>query len=138
MIKKLKLFILSISSLILFAAPLAATAAPATVPTDINGNLNCGSDIKVGSSSGCNTTDTSGAINNTISTVINVISVIVGAVAVVMIVVGGFRYVTSAGNPEGAKSARNTILYAIIGLVIVALAQLIVHFVLSKTTTATS
>lgn len=141
MIKKLKLLILSLSSLILFAVPLAATAtvsAANTVAPDINGNLNCGSDIKVGSSSGCNATDTSGAINNTISTVINVISVIVGAVAVIMIIVGGFRYVTSAGNPEGAKSARSTILYAIIGLVVVALAQLIVHFVLNKTTTATS
>jgi ABC-type Fe3+ transport system permease subunit len=40
--------------------------------------------------------------------------------------------VTSSGNPEATKSARNTITYALIGLVIVALAQLMVHFVLSN------
>ncbi|MBX4197632.1 hypothetical protein KW801_03715 [Candidatus Saccharibacteria bacterium] len=51
-----------------------------------------------------------------------------------MIIVGGFRYITSGGNPESTKSARNTILYAIIGLVVVALAQLIARFVLNAAT----
>jgi hypothetical protein len=51
-----------------------------------------------------------------------------------MIVVGGFRYVTSAGDSTKVGSAKNTILYALIGLIIVALAQIVVRFVLSKAT----
>jgi heme/copper-type cytochrome/quinol oxidase subunit 2 len=73
-------------------------------------------------------------LDDTIATAINLLSVFAGIIAVIMIIVGGFRYITSAGNPEAAKSARNTILYAIIGLVVVAMAQVIAKFVLNKTT----
>jgi hypothetical protein len=72
-------------------------------------------------------------VNTLITQIINVFSVIVGAVAVVMIIIGGFRYVTSGGDSGKVGSAKNTILYALIGLVIVALAQVIVKFVLGKT-----
>jgi hypothetical protein len=58
----------------------------------------------------------------------------VGIIAVIMIVYGGFRYITSGGDATKVTSARNTILYAIIGLIIVALAQFIVKFVLKKAT----
>ncbi len=71
-------------------------------------------------------------LQGTIRNVINVISIIAGAVAVIMIVWGGFRYITSGGNAETVKSARNTILYALIGLVIIAFAQVIVRFTLSS------
>ena len=66
--------------------------------------------------------------------IINVFSWIIGAVSVIMIIYGGFRYITSGGDSNGVTAAKNTILYAIIGLVIVALAQIIVNFVLDKTT----
>jgi hypothetical protein len=55
-----------------------------------------------------------------------------------MIIIGGFRYITSGGKQESVTSAKNTILYAIIGLVIVALAQIIVRFVLSNSTNLAS
>jgi len=71
-------------------------------------------------------------IENLIKTVLNVLSAIVGAIAVIMIIIGGFRYVTSAGDSNTASSARNTILFAIVGLIIVAFAQIIVRFVLQK------
>ena len=77
--------------------------------------------------------DAAGTLSGTIRTVVTLLSAAVGVVAVIMIIVGGFRYITSAGSPEQAKSARNTIIYAVVGLIIVALAQIIVHFVLSKT-----
>lgn len=67
-----------------------------------------------------------------VTNIINIISIIVGVAAVIMVIYGGFRFVTSAGNPEGTKAGRNAILYAIIGLIIVAFAQLIVKFVLTK------
>jgi hypothetical protein len=51
-----------------------------------------------------------------------------------MIIWGGFKYITSGGDSNNVSGAKNTIIYAIIGLVIVALAQLIVHFVISQST----
>ncbi len=73
-------------------------------------------------------------INQLVATVVNLFSVIVGVVAVLMIIVGGFRYITSGGDSGNVSTAKNTILYAIVGLVIVALAQFIVKFVLAKAT----
>ncbi len=76
-------------------------------------------------------------LNNVIRSMINILSVIVGIVAVVMIIVGGVKFITSSGDTAKVTSARNTILYAVIGLVIVAFAQIIVRFVLSKASKAT-
>jgi hypothetical protein len=49
-----------------------------------------------------------------------------------MLIYGGFRYVTSAGNDTAVATAKKTITYALIGLIIVAFAQVIVHFVLNN------
>jgi hypothetical protein len=78
--------------------------------------------------------DATSKINNIVHTIVNLLSAVVGIVAVIMIIVGGFRYITSGGNDTSVTSAKNTILYAVIGLVVVALAQLIVRFTLSKLT----
>jgi len=67
---------------------------------------------------------------------INIFSVIVGVVAVIMIIFGGFRYITSGGDSGNISSAKQTIIFAIVGLVVVALAQIIVRFVLSRATGA--
>ena len=71
-------------------------------------------------------------IENVIKRMIDIITVIVGVVAVIMIIIGGFKFITSNGDSGNIASARNTIIYALVGLVIVALAQVIVRFVLSK------
>ena len=77
--------------------------------------------------------DTSGpSVEGTVKLVVNVLSLAVGIAAVIMIIIGGFKYVISSGDSANISSAKNTILYAIIGLVIVALAQIIVRFVLKK------
>jgi ABC-type Fe3+ transport system permease subunit len=67
-----------------------------------------------------------------IELVVNIFSVIIGIVAVIMIMYGGFKYITSGGDSSQTASAKNTVIYAIIGLVIVALAQFLVHFVLAN------
>jgi hypothetical protein len=74
------------------------------------------------------------SINKIIHTIINLLSIVVGVIAVIMIIVGGLRYITSGGSDTGITSAKNTILYAIIGLIIVALAQVMVRFVLRQLT----
>ncbi len=75
-----------------------------------------------------------GALAKTINNVINLFSMIVGAASVIMIIYGGFKYITSGGNDDNTKDAKNTILYALIGLVIVLVSQTIVKFVFSKAT----
>lgn len=71
-------------------------------------------------------------VNNLITQVINILSLAGGVIAVIMLIIGGLKYVTSQGDTAKATSARNTILYALIGLVVVALAQVIVKFVLKQ------
>ncbi len=67
-----------------------------------------------------------------ISAVITLLSMAVGVVSIIMIIIGGFKYVMSNGDSNGINSAKNTILYALVGLVVVAMAQVIVNFVLNK------
>jgi hypothetical protein len=71
-------------------------------------------------------------VNSIVATVVNILSFVVGVAAVIMIIIGGLRYVTSNGDSNSINTAKNTILYAIIGLVVVALAQVIVQFVLTR------
>jgi hypothetical protein len=55
---------------------------------------------------------------------------IIAAVCLLFIVIGGFRYILSEGDPQGVAKAKGTIIYALIGLVVVILAQAIVIFVI--------
>lgn len=73
-------------------------------------------------------------LNSLLTNIINIFSIVVGIVAVIMIIVGGFKFITSGGDSAKVTSSRNTIIYAIIGLIIVALAQTIAKFVLGKVT----
>lgn len=76
------------------------------------------------------------ALNNLIAQILNVFSIIVGVLAVIMIIYGGARYVTSGGDSGKVGESKNTIIFALIGLVIVALAQFIVKFVLNRVAAA--
>lgn len=80
----------------------------------------------------CSDPATGKTVNSIVALIINIFSLIVGVTAVIMIIVGGFKYITSTGDSASINSAKNTILYAIVGLIVVALAQVIVQFVLSK------
>ena len=55
----------------------------------------------------------------------------IGVVAVIMLVIGGFKYVTSNGDSNQIHSAKNTILYAVIGLAVAILGQVIVTYVVT-------
>ncbi len=70
--------------------------------------------------------------DSTIKTVINTVIYIIGIAAVIMIVIGGLRYVLSGGDSSGTKGAKDTILYAVIGLVIAILSFSIVNFVVGR------
>ena len=71
-------------------------------------------------------------VNDIVALIINILSWIVGVVSVIMVIFGGFKYITSGGDSNKVTSAKNTILYALIGLVVVVLAQVIVIFVINQ------
>lgn len=117
------------------ALPAIASAQAGEGGNAIQESLKCGTTLEF-NDSGCEDDAQQGAetVNGMIKTVINIISVLVGIVSVIMIIWGGFKYVTSGGDSGNVTSAKNTIIYAVIGLVVVALAQFIVQFVLTKVT----
>jgi hypothetical protein len=125
------------------AAALALVAIPAMAPVGVSAQtsatsdpLKCGTTLKVDSTGACDISQGTTGINNIITNIVNIFSIIVGIVSVIMIIYGGFRYVTSGGDSGNVTSAKNTIIYAVVGLVVVALAQFIVQFVLDKVSTA--
>jgi hypothetical protein len=62
----------------------------------------------------------------------NVVAAVLGLAGIalfIMLIVGGFKYITSGGDPKLAEAARNTLTFAIIGLVVVASAYLILLFI---------
>ncbi len=87
----------------------------------------------LGAGANCSNTSPNGSlsINQVIKVIVNIFSFVVGVVAVIMIMVGGFQYVTSGGDSSKTSSAKNVIVYAIVGLLIVGFAQTIVWFVLN-------
>lgn len=81
---------------------------------------------------GCQNPDGT-SVNKLIKIAINLISLVAGIIAVIMLIVSGFKYITSQGDANQTASAKNSLIYAIVGLVVVALAQFIVQFVLART-----
>lgn len=65
------------------------------------------------------------------SAAVTILSMVVGILAVIMIVYAGLKYVTSGGDSAKVGSAKNTLVYALIGLVVAVLAQVMVHFVIN-------
>lgn len=82
--------------------------------------------------------NTGGAnLTSVLRLVINILTVIAGFLAIVFIIVAGVKYITSGGDSSKLASAKNSLIYAIIGLIIVALSQFMVRFVLAKSSEAT-
>jgi hypothetical protein len=72
------------------------------------------------------------ANKGSLDTILSIIFIVIGGLSVLMIVIAGLRYIFAQGDPTAMAKAKNTILYAIIGLIISALAYSIVNFVLGK------
>ena len=82
---------------------------------------------------GVNLTGSGGkTVEGLVKSIINILSWVIGVASVIMIIVGGLRYVTSAGDSGSVSSAKNTIMYALVGLVVALFAQAMVQYVLGK------
>lgn len=66
------------------------------------------------------------------NSLLNVLTYVIGAIAVLMLIIGGLRYATSGGDPASVTGAKNTILYAVIGIVVAASANAFINFVLTN------
>ena len=80
----------------------------------------------------CNEQQATQQINSTVAKGIEIFSFVIGVIAVIMIIISAIRFITSGGDPATVNSAKNSIIYAVIGLVIAVLAQVVVRFVLTK------
>lgn len=123
--KKLSLALLSLASVFLFAlAPLQTVQA---APVDVFDKA-CSSNNDPAL---CNNSSGSGLFS-IIRTIIQVMLIIGGIIAVIMIILGGIRYTTSNGDQADVKAAKDTILYAIVGLVVTISGYAIVTWVVDK------
>jgi hypothetical protein len=139
MFKKFKSLIVVAITVLSMGAPVLAPSlvAYAASNTNVTGGL-CGGIDTATSGNGSTTSNDCVSSDNTSTSglqhlaarVVNIFSLIVGIVAVIMIIYGGFKYITSGGDSGNVSGAKNTLIYAIVGLIIVALAQFIVHYVL--------
>jgi len=132
MIKKIKITLISIMAAFALIAPVAAPVSVYAAEGDLTQNLCSGTDLTLSGGGNCQDAEAESRVNETITLALNIFSSIVGIIAVVMIIVGGVKYITSQGESANVTSAKNTILYALVGLVVVALAQIIVRFVLNR------
>lgn len=73
-----------------------------------------------------------GKINGFVEDLVRILFFAIGIIAVIMIIIGGIKYVTSNGDSAQVTSAKNTVLYSVVGLVVAVLAFAIVNFVLEQ------
>lgn len=131
-VKKINLGLVLAFGLLMFSFSFAGL--PVLADSGDNANAVCNGVVVAGGGS-CGKAgekDANSSISNVISTIVNILSWVVGITAVIMIIIGGLLYVISTGDSTKAAKARNTIIYALVGLVIVALAQVIIRFVIGK------
>jgi len=70
--------------------------------------------------------------NGILTKAVGLVSIAIGIAAVIMLMIGGFKYITSAGNANNINSAKRTVMFAIIGVLTALFAQGIILFVLDK------
>jgi hypothetical protein len=107
----------------------AGASSTSAVPQESKDSVCKGIELTGGA---CDSSTASTTVETLVSNVISIFSWVVGIASVIMIMVGGFKYIVSQGDGGNVSSAKNTILYAIIGLVVALFAQLIVRFVINR------
>lgn len=135
MVRKVILGTLGALLIAIPAAPVLVQAAPMpgasdAIFADFKSDA-CGGIGQIGNG-GCGANNNS-KISGDLKTIVNLLSIVAGFAAVVMIIISGIKFITAQGEASSVSSARSSLVYALIGLVVVAVAQFLVHFVLGKT-----
>lgn len=127
MTQKIKRFATGLVPFLMFTAPLAVRAGTIDLGLTVGGE-------DIGEVIGLGTRD----IRLTIASIINVFMGLLGIIAVVIILYGGFIWMTAAGNEERVEKARKMIVAGVIGLAIILSAYAIARFVVNSLVNATS
>ncbi|HSW80938.1 MAG TPA: hypothetical protein VLG40_00950 [Candidatus Saccharimonas sp.] len=72
--------------------------------------------------------------DSTVASVLSTVFVVVGSMAVLFMLIGAARYITSADDPAKVKQAKNTLIYAAVGLIVAALGFTVVQFIIGRLT----
>lgn len=122
--KKLKILLMS------FIASMSFLAVPTLVHAQSAEDVCAGANFANGGT--CDTTQAATDVSSVIKTSIRILQGIVGIISVFVLITAGLNYITSGGDSSKTKTAKDRIIYACVGLVIVVLAQIIVAFVLNR------
>ena len=129
MIKKFRLLIVAVLAVVSMSAGVAVVGAEYAVAQP-KAEVCKGSGGTWSGSACTYPAGTNSDLSGFIKRIVNILLFVVGAIAVIMLVIGGLRYVLSGGDSSQTKGAKDTILYAIVGLVVAFSAYAIVNFVL--------
>ncbi|NCU33833.1 hypothetical protein EOM27_00695 [Candidatus Saccharibacteria bacterium] len=124
-IAKIGVFVPAFALLAGLAVPVATTYAN---NCDVSGGITGGKDCARNDEQPENLFNGDGSVFQTVT---NVMLFLIGAISVVMLIYGGIRYTISQGDSTAVTNAKNTIMYAVIGIVIAILAFAIVNFVVT-------
>lgn len=125
----------------LLALPVLAVVSPAASAVDIIPSEVCGSSPEARNSAVCRDNRAAGnnpnrnpvfGPNGALTAAVNILSAIVGIAAVIMIILGGLKYITSGNNPQDVANARERIIYSLVALLVAAMAQVIVRYVVGR------
>jgi hypothetical protein len=120
----------TVLALVAVFSPIAPSASAACDDTNLTAQSG------VDCSQGQGTPTTLFGEGSIFTTIVNVMLFIIGAISVIMLIIGGIRYTVSGGDSGAVTAAKNTIMYALIGLVVAFLAFAIVNWVLGAITPA--
>ncbi len=109
----------------LLAIPVSAATTEESLCTGAGGTF-------VGGKCNAEGTQKVGTIGDLLTNVTSIILLIVGAVTVILITIGGIRYAVSGGDGKQATDAKNTVIYAIVGLIVAFLAYALILFIISS------
>ncbi|HSW66014.1 MAG TPA: hypothetical protein VLI54_02665 [Bacillota bacterium] len=129
MLRRLRTLILTLL-VALSLSPALLVASPVAAVNVFNPVCNSGA---ANESTACKTTgqDPIGGRNGILYKVAAILSIIAAIGAVIVIIIAGFMYVTSGGDANKAGSARKAIIGAVVGLVVIALANAFIAFVIN-------
>lgn len=127
-LKKMAL-VLGVASLLTVSAGGAVVSASAF---DASKTAAC-QGVSLSNAGGCaESNQAANSLEKVVKLIVSILSLVIGVAAVIMMMVAGFRFMTSGGDASKVNSAKNTMLYAVVGLFVAAVAQMIVRFVLKK------
>ena len=134
-ISKIAITVSAVAAL-LFPVLSPALAGAVAVPNNIATQACIGTTLNVtDTGTSCTGDSTNNSLQSVTTTVVNLLSLLVGLLSTIMLAFGAYFGVVSSGGSETGKRAKNAVLYALVGLVIVAIAQVVVRVVLGKANT---